>query len=88
MFYIKRASLAQQTVQQLIVEVRRVCTILRELGHAQCHMHGMPSNVYTVLKTQASTKSNHQGTNILVVKGTAHTRLKEIRTKAMVISFC
>ena len=40
-----------------------------------------------MLKTQASTESNHQGTNILVVKGTAHTRLKEIHAKAMVIAF-
>ena len=62
-------------------------TILRELHHAQCHMHGMASNVCTVLKTQASTESNHQGMNILVAKGTAHTRLKEICAKAMVIAF-
>ena len=39
------------------------------------------------MKTQASTESNHQGTNILVVKGTVHTRLKEICAKAMVIAF-
>ena len=39
----------------------------------------------TVLETQASTKSNRHGTNILVVKGSAHARLKEIRAKAMVI---
>ena len=52
-------------------------------------MHGtsaMASNVCTVLKTQASTESNHQGTSTLVVKGTAHTRLKEIRAKATVIA--
>ena len=40
----------------------------------------------TVLETQASTESNHQRTNILVVNGTAHARLKEIRAKAMVIT--
>ena len=52
-------------------------------------MHGssaMASNVCTVLETQASTESNCQSTNILVVKGTAHTRLKEIRAKATVIA--
>ena len=46
----------------------------------------MASNVCTVLKTQASIESNCQGMNILVVKGTAHTRLKEIRAKATVIA--
>ena len=41
-----------------------------------------------VLETPASssTESNGNGMNILVVKGTAHTRLKEIRTKATVIA--
>ena len=43
-------------------------------------------NVCTVLETQASTESNRHGRNILVVKGTAHTRLKEIRAKATVIA--
>ena len=38
------------------------------------------------LETQASTESNYHGTNILVVKGTAHARMKEIRTKATVIA--
>ena len=42
--------------------------------------------VYTVLETQASTELNRRGTNILVVKGTAHARLKEIRAKATVIA--
>ena len=74
-------------MQQCIVEVRQVRTKLWELRHVQCHMHGMASNVYTVLKTQASTESNHQGMNILVVKDIVHTRLKEIRAKAMVIAF-
>ena len=46
----------------------------------------MASNVCTVLENQASTKLNHQGTNILVVKGTAHTKLKEIHAKAKVIA--
>ena len=41
-------------------------------------------NVCTVLET--STESNRQDTNILVVKGTANTRLKEIRAKAAVIA--
>ena len=40
----------------------------------------------TVLETPASTESNRHGTNILVVKGTAHTRLKEICAKATVIA--
>ena len=43
----------------------------------------MASNV---LETQASTESNRHGTNIVVVKGTAHARLKEIRAKATVIA--
>ena len=38
------------------------------------------------LETQASTESNRQGMNILVVKGTVHTRLKEIHAKATVIA--
>ena len=46
----------------------------------------MASIDLTVLETQASTKSNRHGMNILVVKGTAHTRLKEICAKAMVIA--
>ena len=46
----------------------------------------MASNVCTVLKTQASTESNRHGTNVLIVKGTAHTRLKEIHAKATVIA--
>ena len=40
----------------------------------------------TVLETPASSESNCKGMNILVVKGTAHTTLKEIRTKATVIA--
>ena len=46
----------------------------------------MVSNICTVLETQASTESNRHNTNILVVKGTAHARLKEIHAKAMVIA--
>ena len=46
----------------------------------------MASNICTVLETPASTKLNRNGTNILVVKCTAHTRLKEIRAKATVIA--
>ena len=46
----------------------------------------MASNVCTVLEAQASTESNRHGTNILIVKGTAHARLKEIHAKAMVIA--
>ena len=46
----------------------------------------MAANVCMVLKTSASTESNRQGTNILVVKGTAHTEMKDTRTKAMVIT--
>ena len=34
----------------------------------------------------ASTESNRQGTNILVLKGTAHTGMKVIRTKVTVIT--
>jgi len=46
----------------------------------------MASNVCTVLKTQASNESNCCSSNILVVKGTVHKRLKVIRVKAMVIA--
>ena len=48
--------------------------------------NAMASNFSTVLETQASTKSNRHGRNILVVKGTVHTRLKGIRAKATVIA--
>ena len=41
-------------------------------------------HLYSV--AQAFTELNHQDTNILVVKGTAHTGLKEIHAKAMVIA--
>jgi len=44
------------------------------------------SNVCTVLKTPASTESNHHSTNVFVVKDTVHTRLEEIRAKATVIA--
>ena len=53
---------------------------LGKLRHAQCHV------VQYKLETQASTKSNRHGTNILVVRRSAHARLKEIRAKAMVIA--
>ena len=43
----------------------------------------MESNVCTVLDTPASTKLS---TKILVVKGTVHTRWKEIHAKATVIA--
>ena len=46
----------------------------------------MASNVCIVLETPAFPESNHHGTNILVLKGTAHTRLKEICAKATVIA--
>ena len=46
----------------------------------------MASNICRVLETPASTELNRHGTNILVVKGTAHTRLKEIHVKATVIA--
>ena len=72
-----------------IVEVWWAHTRLRELHHAQCHVVLCKCNgiqcLYSV-GTQASTKLNRHGMNILVVKGTAHTRLKEICVKAMVIA--
>ena len=49
-------------------------------------VQAMASNVCTVLETPAFTESNRNGTNILVVKGTVHTRLKEICAKATVIA--
>ena len=36
--------------------------------------------------TAFCSKSNREGTNILVVKGTTHTGMKDIRTKANVIT--
>ena len=39
-----------------------------------------------LLETQASTKSNGHSMNILVVKGSVHARLKEIRAKATMIA--
>ena len=39
-----------------------------------------------MLETQASTKSNRCDTDVVVVKCTVHTELKEIRAKAMVIT--
>ena len=38
----------------------------------------MVANVCMVLETLAFTESDRQGTNILVVKGTAHTGMKDI----------
>jgi len=58
--------------------------------HVQCHVlqhWRMAVNVCPVLETSASTQSNGQGTNIVVVKGTTHTGMKDMRTKAMVITF-
>ena len=46
----------------------------------------MTSNVCTVFETPASTESNRHSTNILVAKGTVHTRLKEIHAKVTVIA--
>ena len=46
----------------------------------------MVSNVYTVLETLAFTKSNQNGTNILVLKDIVHTAIKKIRGKATVIT--
>ena len=63
---------------------------VRDLGNYIMHnvtwYNEMASNVCTVLETEASTKLNRHDTNILVVKGTAHTKLKEICAKAMVIA--
>jgi len=36
--------------------------------------------------TAFCSESNREGTNILVVKGTAHTGMKDVRTKATVIT--
>ena len=69
-----------------IAEVRRARLRLREIRHAQCHVVQYKCNGVQRLETPASTESNRHGTNILVVKGTAHTRLKEIRAKATVIA--
>ena len=73
----------------------RLCKLaharLRELRHAQCHVHctsAMASNVCTVGNSSFHRVEppTAQGTNILVVKGTAHTRLKEVRAIATVIA--
>ena len=68
------------------------CVPLQDLGNYVTHnvtwysTSAMASNACTVLETQASTKSNCHGTKILIVKGTAHARLKEIRAKVTVIA--
>jgi len=36
--------------------------------------------------TAFCSESNQEGTNILVVKGTTHTGMKDVRTKAIVIT--
>ena len=73
-----------------IVEVQWARTRLRELRHTHnvtwYSTSAMASNVGTVLETPASTELNHNGMNILVVKGIAHTRWKEICAKATVIA--
>ena len=48
--------------------------------------HGTVQVQWHLTFVQYSTESNHHDMNILVVKGTAHTKLKEIRAKAMVIA--
>ena len=62
-------------------------TAFREILDPQkytCHMVvQMAPNVCTVLETPVSTESNRTGTNILVVKGIAHTRLKEFKCKGV-----
>ena len=61
----------------------------QDLGNYVTHnvtWYSTSAIVCTVLKTQASTESNHHGTNILVVKHTVHKRLKEIYAKATVIA--
>ena len=63
-----------------------VCGLGNYVTHNVMWYNPMASNVCTVLETQASTESNRHDMNILAVKGTVHTRLKEIRAKAMVIT--
>ena len=59
-----------------------------ELHHTQSHVVQYKYNGVQCLYSagnSSSTKLNHHGRNIQVAKGTAHTRLKEIRAKDMVI---
>ena len=65
---------------------------MQDLGNYVTHnvtwysTSAMAPNVCTVLETQASTESNCLSRNILVEKGTVHTRLKAILAKAVVIT--
>ena len=82
-------SLALQTVQQQYVQVQRARARLRELRHTQSHMVQYKCNGVQHLYSVGNS-SFHQvkspGRSILVVKGTAHTRLREILAKATVIA--
>ena len=73
----------------------RESTAGRTQGLRHCVMHNVTccntgkwllKFVCMVLETSASTELNRQGMNILVVKGTAQTGMKDIRTKATVIT--
>ena len=55
---------------------------VRKTCHAQCHVVQYKCNGVQHLYSE----SNRHGRNILVVKDTAHTRLKEIHAKATVIA--
>ena len=72
------------------LEVWRTRARLRELRHAQRHVVQYKCNgvqrLYSVENASFHRVENRHGTNILVVKCTAHTRLKEIRAKATVIA--
>ena len=82
------ASLALQTVNN----IAKYGGCMQDLGNYVTHnvtwysTSVMASNICTVLETPAATKSNCHGMNILVVKGTSHTRLKEIHAKATMIA--
>ena len=57
---------------------------VQDLGNYITHNVTWYSTSAMGSKNQASTESNNHGRNILVVKGTAHTKLKEIHVKARV----
>ena len=65
----------------------------QELQHSSIVSRILSLTYYTLLvrgptfvKTTASTELNRHSTNILIVKDTMHTRLKEIHAKATVIA--
>ena len=77
---------AISTAEHVQQKYSRARARLKALHHAQrpvLQHWKMAANICMALETLASTESNRQGVNI---KGIAHTGMKDIHTKAMVIT--